>query len=410
MKHFTLLIKPSSADCNLRCEYCFYLPRSELYPETSRHRMPDEVLEAMVSGYMATDQPQYVFGWQGGEPLLMGEEFFRKVTELQKEHGKSGAVVANGLQTNATLVTDGLAAHLAKYKFLTGVSLDGPEEVHDRFRLTVDGRGSHASVMTGLERLRKAGVEVNALVLVSKANVSRGAEVYRWLTGQDLLYHQYIPCVEFDEQGRLTRHSVTGEEWGEFLCAIYDEWRAGDERTVSVRAFDSVMMRYFDGSRNICRMGRDCRHYFVVEWNGDVYPCDFFVDRELRLGNVREDSWEGLLASEAFAEFGLRKSRWNDRCEGCEVLDLCAGDCLKHRPPRGGDPHSLSTLCAGWNRFFNHAAAGLKTLAGEERSRRDDARRGEIASKATARGVRRNDPCPCGSGRKFKQCCMRHAR
>ncbi len=410
MKPFSLLIKPSSADCNLRCEYCFYLPRSELYPETSRHRMTDDVLEAMISGYMATDQQQYVFGWQGGEPLLMGEEFFRKATDLQKKHGKAGAVVANGLQTNATLVTEELAAHLAKYKFLTGVSLDGREEVHDRFRLTVDGRGSHAMVMAGLERLRTAGVEVNALVLVSKANVSRPREVYAWLKEQDLLYHQYIPCVEFDEHQGLTPHSITGEEWGEFLCTIYDEWRGGDERTVSVRAFDSVMMRYFNGSTNICRMGVDCRHYFVVEYSGDVYPCDFFVDRELKLGNVREDSWESLLASEAYAEFGTRKSKWNSRCEACECVELCAGDCLKHRPPRGGDPHSLSTLCEGWNRFFNHAAEGLKRFAEEERGRREDAERIQVASSAVARGVGRNDPCPCGSGRKFKQCCMRHAR
>jgi uncharacterized protein len=410
MKPFSLLIKPSSADCNLRCEYCFYLPRSELYPETKRHRMPDDVLEAMISGYMATDQPQYVFAWQGGEPLLMGEEFFRKVTALQKEHGKAGAVVANGLQTNATLVTDEFASHLAKYKFLTGVSLDGDVDLHDRFRKTIDGRGSHAMVMAGLEKLRKAGAEVNALVLVSKANVSRPREVYRWLKEQDLLFHQYIPCVEFDEGDGLTPHSITGDEWGEFLCGIYDEWRAGDERIVSVRTFDCVMMRYFNGSRDICRMGGDCRHYFVVEWSGDAYPCDFFVDQELRLGNVRDDSWEGLLASEAYAEFGAKKSQWNARCEGCEVLDLCMGDCLKHRPPRGGDPHALSTLCEGWNRFFKHAGDDLKAFADEERSQRENAERGRAASAAVAKGVRRNDPCPCGSGRKFKQCCMRHAR
>jgi uncharacterized protein len=372
--------------------------------------MPDDVLEAMISGYMATKQPQHVFGWQGGEPLLMGEEFFAKVTALQKKHGKAGAVVANGLQTNATLVTDVLASHLAKYKFLTGVSLDGDIDLHDRFRKTVDGRGSHAMVMSGLKKLRKAGAEVNALVLVSKANVSRPREVYRWLKEQDLLFHQYIPCVEFDEDEGLTPHSITGDEWGEFLCAIYDEWRAGDERTVSIRTFDSVMMRYFNGQRNICRMGSDCRHYFVVEYSGDVYPCDFFVDRELRLGNVRDDSWEALLSSEAYAEFGARKSQWNKRCVACEVLDLCMGDCLKHRPPRGGDPHSLSTLCVGWNRFFKHAGDELKTFAEEERSKRDDGRRGEIASAALRQGHGRNDPCPCGSGRKFKQCCMRLAR
>jgi len=426
MKPFSLLIKPTSADCNLRCEYCFYLPRSELYPETTRHRMSNAVLEAMISGYMKTDQPQYAFGWQGGEPLLMGEEFFKKATDLQKACGRPGAVVANGLQTNTTLVTDSLAKHLAEYKFLAGVSLDGWPELHDRFRKTVDGRGSHAMVIAGLEKLRKAGVETNALCLVSQANVAKPREVYRWLKEQDFLFHQYIPCVEFEEaegqapsnvrpaptsvDASLTPHSITGEEWGEFLCGIYDEWReVGDERTVSVRLFDSVMMRYFNGTRNICRMGADCRHYFVVEWNGDVYPCDFFVDRELRLGNVCEHSWEELLASDVYAEFGERKSEWNARCEKCEVLDLCMGDCLKHRPPRGGDPHALSTLCAGWKRFFTHAGEDLKALAEEERSRRDAARRVQAAGPG-GRRISRNAPCPCGSGRKYKQCCMKRDR
>ncbi|MBC7287772.1 MAG: radical SAM protein, partial [Armatimonadetes bacterium] len=172
---FTLLIKPASADCNLRCEYCFYLPKAALYPQTTVHRMPDEVLERMVASYMATDQPQYVFGWQGGEPTLMGVDFFRRATELQVKYGRPGSVVANGLQTNATLVTDELAEHLGRYKFLVGVSIDGPPEIHDRYRKTAGGQATHAKVLRAIKTLDRYGVEYNALVLVNAANVGRSA-------------------------------------------------------------------------------------------------------------------------------------------------------------------------------------------------------------------------------------------
>jgi uncharacterized protein len=371
--------------------------------------MTDEVLDRMISGYMATPQPTYSFGWQGGESTLMGEDFFRRVTALQEAHGRPGAVVANGLQTNATLISDELADHLARYRFLVGVSLDGPQPVHDRYRVSVDGRGSHARVLEGLETLRKHQVEYNVLVLVTRANAERPAEIYRYLVDLGVEFHQYIPCVELDAAGNLQPYSVDGPLWGRFLCGIFDEWARGDVRRVSVRAFDSVLTMLVDGAANVCHMGTDCRQYFVVEHNGDVYPCDFFVTKELKLGNVMSDGWDALAASAVFREFGARKRRWNAECDACPFLRLCAGDCLKHRLRGGVDPTRASLLCEGWKQFYGRTLPAFEALASgirrERSASRDLARR--VAAPVAAGPVGRNDPCPCGSGRKYKHCCGR---
>jgi uncharacterized protein len=409
--NFSLLVKPASADCNLHCTYCFYLDRKALYPEVSRHRMSDEVLEKMISSYMSTPQATYSFGWQGGEPTLMGVEFFRKVVRLQERYGRRGAVVANGLQTNATMITDELAQHLARYRFLVGASLDGPAGIHDRFRTTVGGRGSHKDVLAGIERLRRYGVEHNILVLVSASNVEEPRKVYRYLLDMGVHYHQYIPCVEFDETGQLAPYSITGEQWGRFLCGIFDEWSRSDVRKVSVRHFDSVMTMIVDGYPNVCHMGRNCCQYFVVEYNGDVYPCDFFVTRDLRLGNVMSDDWESLRNSPLYREFGARKTAWNPGCNECPHLSYCSGDCLKHRVYGNGDPSNMSVLCDGWKIFFDRSIPTFEHLAGEIKQERVRAAavagaRVPVAT-AAGRAPGRNELCPCGSGRKYKYCCGR---
>jgi len=406
MRPFTLLVKPASADCNLRCDYCFYLDRGKLYPEGKTHRMPDDVLDAMISKYMATPQPQYAFGWQGGEPTLMGAGFFRRVTELQEKRGARGARVANGLQTNATLIDDELARHLATYKFLVGVSLDGPADVHDRHRRNAAGRGSHTDVLRGIDRLRRRHVEFNILTLVNEANVGRGSETYRYLRDRGLLFHQYIPCVEFDERGERMPFAIDGPAWGGFLCEIFDEWFTADTRRVSVRLFDSLLAWMVEGRRTTCTMGRNCRQYLVVEHNGDVYPCDFFVEQGLRLGNILTDDWEGMLDSPVYAAFGADKAKWAAECDECRWLDVCAGDCLKHRYAAGRDPRRLSHLCEGWKRFYAHAMDKLGTLADDIRTERAQPAAPKPVTPPDGE-VGRNDPCPCGSGRKLKNCCGR---
>jgi uncharacterized protein len=364
----------------------------------------------MIQTYLGTDQPQYSIGWQGGEPTMMGLDFFKKVTSLQEKHGRRGAAVSNGLQTNTTLINDEWAQHLARYNFLVGVSIDGPPEIHDKYRVFVDGRGAHSAVMKGLESLKRNHVEYNVLTLVSESNFAKPREVYHYLRDDlGVMFHQYIECVEFDSDGDLMPFAINGGQWGEFLCAIYDEWIAcEDTHRVSVRLFDSLLTMMVDGYANVCAMGQDCRQYLVVEHNGDIYPCDFYVRPDLKLGNIMENSWEELLESTAYREFGVRKSQWNEKCAECKYLKFCSGCCPKNRPLQGKDPTKLSVLCEGWLQFFDHAMPGIESLADGIRREREHAeaaaRRERIASMNLGR-LGRNDPCPCGSGKKFKKCC-----
>jgi uncharacterized protein len=370
---FPLLIKPVSADCNLRCGYCFYLDHLSFYGDRAAHRMSDATLERLIAGYLATQQPVYSFIWQGGEPTLLGLDFWQRVTDLQQRHGRRGIVIANSLQTNATLITDDLARHLADYRFLVGVSLDGPADVHDAHRRSANAAGSHARVMRGIERLRKAGVEFNVLSVVSAANVNRASEVYRYLCGQDLLYQQYIPCVEFGPDGQLKPYSITGEQWGRFLCALFEEWDARDTYRVSIRSFDTIIRQLAYGQIADCQIAKECRsHSFVVEYNGDVFPCDFYVLRELRLGNIHHDTWDAIARSPTYDAFARRKLKLPEECISCRHLAFCHGGCPKHRTivadsanlPTAG---LHNTLCLGWRAFLDRCLPRLSQLAAEIR-------------------------------------------
>jgi uncharacterized protein len=361
-KPFSLLIKPASADCNLACDYCFYRAKSSLYRSTLKHRMSEKCLQRVIASYMGTEQAAYSFAWQGGEPTLMGREFFRKVVELQNRYGKPGAgVVANSLQTNATLITDELAELFAEHGFFLGVSLDGPQAIHDVYRRNGSGNGSHRLAMKGIEILRKHGVDFNVLIAVNAANGDRPAEIYRYLVDNGAMYHQYIPIVEFDDHGDPLAFSVRGEQWGRFLNGIYDQWLP-DAGRVSVRLFDSILASLVNGASILCTMGRDCRQYLVVEHNGDVYPCDFFVLPELRLGNILRTDWRTLLESRNYEIFGRGKSRWNSVCDSCPYIRFCSGDCLKHRIRAGRGPDQLSWLCEGWKAFYSYALPGLQRI------------------------------------------------
>jgi serine-type anaerobic sulfatase-maturating enzyme len=396
-KPFSLLVKPAGADCNLGCTYCFYLRKRALYPDSSVPRMKEEVLESLIRGYMATEQPVYSFGWQGGEPTLMGVDFFRSVTRLQSQYGRPGSKVANGLQTNATLIDDELARHLAEHRFLVGVSIDGPADAHDTYRTKRGGAGTHTQVMEGVNRLRSHGVDVNALVLVNQANVHRAQEVYEFLKSQKLYYHQYIPCVEFQPSGERSPFSITGDQWGEFLTEVFNLWHPSDARRVSIRHHDALMAFFLDGSRQMCTMSGRCDDYFVVEHNGDVYPCDFFVEPELRLGNVVTSDWGALERRPERNKFAVRKAAWAEVCDACKHLPYCSGDCTKHRThtPQG----TGSWLCSGWNRFYDAAAPLLRGLAVDVS--RERGLRGPLWEPSA---YDPEAPCYCGSGKKAKNC------
>lgn len=361
--------------------------------------MSDEVLEEMIARYMATDQPQYIFGWQGGEPTLMGVEFFKKAVHFQQKYAKSGVVISNGLQTNGTLLTEEFAKFLHDYNFLVGVSLDGPESIHNQYRLTQGMEGSHAKVWKGIELLQKHQVEFNILTLVSSSNVHHAKEVYQYLKKQGFYYQQYIPCVEMDEKGQPLPFTITGQEWGNFMCEIFDEWIQSDPYQISVRLFDSILSLMVYGSISVCHMGGNCRQYFVVEHNGDIYPCDFFVEKEKCLGNITKNTWEEMQDHPNYHLFGHLKHQWNPACYKCSHLLYCSGDCLKHRIYNGQSPETLSWLCKGWKQFYDHTIPGFYELAKMIQSQQGIKEKLFIDEKHE-----RNQPCFCGSEKKYKQC------
>ena len=367
---FSLLVKPAGPDCNLACTYCFYLSKSSLFGR-QLHRMSTQVLEAMTAAYMATDQPVYTFGWQGGEPTLMGVEFYRKAVALQKRYGRPGAQVANGLQTNGTRITDELAALFAEYRFLIGVSIDGPPELHDHYRPYESGRNSHAEVLRGVERLRAHGVEHNVLTVVNAHTVEHPRTLYRYLKDLGFEYHQYIPCVEYEPDGTLRPYSIDGPRWGRFLRELYDEW-AHDPEPASIRHIDALMQHALGGPPAMCSLASSCRQYFVVEHTGDVYPCDFFVSEDMKLGNVQTHRFGQMWQSPLFKQFGQLKRMLPDECRQCEYLSWCRGDCPKHRVGGATNPVAVmqtaseppvSTLCSGWKDFFATSLTDIQRQA-----------------------------------------------
>ena len=402
MDSFSLLIKPVSADCNLRCEYCFYI--DHLKKVEKKPRMSDKVLETMIASYMQTNQKNsFNFGWQGGEPTLLGLSFWQKVINLQKQYAPKGAVISNGLQTNGTLITSDLAKFYAEYKFLLGVSLDGPPYLHNYYRKTIDQKPTHNLVMRGIEILRKYNVEFNILILVNNENVKKAAEIYHYLRDEGFYYHQYIPCVEFDKNCNLKIFSIKAEEWGSFLCDLFDEWIKEDISRVSIRLFDSILEYLIYGTYNVCYMGKNCCQYFVIEYDGSIYPCDFFVREDLLLENVLNDKWEDVLNSSVYQKFGQNKSNWHENCKSCSFINLCHGDCQKFRNENPQNSHISSVLCRGWKKFFTYALPRLKLIA-------ENIRNGnKIVSSSYIRTnkIGRNSLCPCGSGKKYKNCCMR---
>ena len=375
--------------------------------------MDERTLERLVGSYLALPQETHTFGWQGGEPTLMGLPFFRRMVELQTALGQPGAKVANGLQTNGTLLDDEFASFLSDYRFLVGVSLDGPAALHDAGRYTVSGQVTHARVLSGIECLRRRRVEFNILTLVTQNNAARPAEVYDYLIANGFYYQQYIECVNFADSPTVAPFAIDGPEWGEFLCAIFDRWYPRDVQKVSVRLFDAILAHLVDGTANTCTHSGNCQCYFLVEHNGDIYPCDFHVQPEWRLGNLHTDSWAALWNGPRFAQFGARKTREEEtRCGGCPYLAICLGDCPKNR---GSDVSRRSRLCEGWQRFYRHTLPRFQELAGQIRRDREFVccemkRRQRLATANIVTIPGRNAPCTCGSGRKFKACCGRWLR
>lgn len=432
---FHIMTKPIGPICNLDCKYCFYLEKEDLYQE-ERHvrpswQMPDDVLEAYIRQYIEQQEiPEISFAWQGGEPTLLGVRFFRKVLELQRKYA-NGKRIMNALQTNGTLLDDAWGGFLAESGFLVGLSVDGPEELHDAYRVDKQGRPTFAQVMHGLKVLQRHGVEYNTLTVVNRRNSRQPLEVYRFLQSIGSTFHQYIPLVERrltappSEEGLIrlslappphgptprspvTEWSVESEDYGRFLIAIFDAWVRRDVGRTFVQMFDVALGIWAQAGAGLCVFAPTCGDALAMEHNGDVYACDHYVYPEYRRGNIRDTSLLEMVGSPEQRKFGQDKADTLPRyCRRCEVRFACNGECPKHRFLKTPDGEwGLNYLCAGYKQFFTHIDPYMKTMAQLLAARRPPAEIMNLLRPAPTARVGRNDPCPCGSGRKYKQCCL----
>ena len=366
MQPFTLLIKPSGSDCNVDCKYCFYKSRA---PEVGqgRQRMSDQVLEKLVKDYMELRFGLAGFAWQGGEPTLMGLDFYKKAVELQKKYGVTGQEVGNSIQTNAILLDEKWCRFLHESKFLVGISIDGPKEFHDFYRPDHSGGGTWDRVMRAIENCKKYNVEFNTLTLLNAKNAEHPDEVFDFLTGLGVKFLQFIPCVEVDpDTGKIADFSVTPKQYGDFLCKLFDRWWEYGPLKLSIRDFDSLLSYYVTGRHTICTFDQQCSQYIVIEHTGDVFPCDFFVEPKWRLGNIFETPIEKLAASKKKRAFARAKRNLCNKCLVCRHLAICRGGCMKDRAPFDKDNFGRESFyCEAYKPFLDHAAPRFMQLAAE---------------------------------------------
>ncbi|MBN2356287.1 anaerobic sulfatase maturase [candidate division KSB1 bacterium] len=363
----SLLIKPAGPDCNLNCIYCFYLQKAALFPTSAPRRMSREVLRETMLQTMQSGESQVNFGWQGGEPTLMGLPFFETAVQFQARYGKAGHTVGNGLQTNGLLIDASWAAFLRESQFLVGLSLDGPAHIHDRYRRFRSGKHSWEHTVRARDILLEAGVAVNALIVVNDYSVRFAREIYQFHKKNGLTYMQFIPCVEPGAEDATipAPFSVPADAYGQFLCELFDLWRGdfryGRPRT-SIRWFDSLFYTYVGLPAPECTLVPECGQYLVVEHNGDVFSCDFYVDPQWRLGNVLKDNLTELLNDDLQTKFGKNKAVLPDECTTCPYLHHCYGGCPRERRFH---PEGLNYFCSAWKQFFTYADPFFRQLAEE---------------------------------------------
>jgi uncharacterized protein len=413
---FHLLAKPTGAACNLDCAYCFFLDKELLYPG-SKFRMEDSLLEQYIRQLIESHQVNEVnIAWQGGEPTLMGLEFYRRAMALAEKYRRPGMRLLHTMQTNGTLLNDEWALFFKEHNFLIGISIDGPRQLHDVYRVDKGGKPTFDKVLRGVRLLQKHGVEYNVLTTVNRTNASYPLEVYRFLRDEiGTTWMQFIPVVErinsdgltlYQEGATVSERSVLPEQFGRFLSTIFDEWVRKDVGRIFVQTFEASLRNWLGmQSSGMCVFNETCGTGLAIEHTGDLYSCDHFVEPDYRLGNIREEHMIELVASPQQLQFGLDKRDSLPRyCLECDVRFACHGECPKNRftLTPDGDP-GLNYLCAGFKEFFQHVDFPMKILAGLIRQGREAKEVMEILDRAFA-GVHRLDPCPCGSGRKVKQC------
>lgn len=394
MKALHVMAKPHGPICNLDCKYCYYLEKENLYAASGRDfQMTSDVLENFIRQYIDANTSSTVsFTWQGGEPTLLGVSYFERVIELQQKHA-CGKKIENALQTNGTLLDDAWCDFLIRNRFLVGLSIDGPEELHDAYRVDKGGQPTWARVMRGLETLKKHGVEFNTLTVVNRKNSCRPNEVYRFLKEIGSKYLQFIPIVEqvatvpdanglvllkpFSRQEtKVSEWSVEPLQFGRFLQQIFDLWVIQDVGHIFVQIFDVALESWSGLQQQLCVFSPTCGSALAIEHNGDLYSCDHFVYPDNRLGNIMEQPLASLAGSSRQLQFGNAKSAGlPSDCRECDVRFACNGECPKHRflQTASGEP-GLNYLCAGYKHFFHHIDPYMQFMAGELKQNRAPAR------------------------------------
>ena len=398
--------KTVSEDCNLACDYCYYSTCGGK-PGPKINKIAPEVLDKFIREYMELSRGAVSFAWQGGEPLLAGLAFFESVVALQARHAPPHTIISNALQTNGTLIHDRWAAFFKQYHFLLGVSLDGPRDIHDQRRVDAHGQGSFDRVMKGISHLRKQQADFNILTVIHKGNVGRARELFDFYRREGFDFVQFIPCMQFQSQqvGQPGVYEITPEEYGDFLCEAFDCWYNRGNPIISERFFDNMLNVYAHRSSELCTRRRSCPKTLILEQNGDAFPCDFYIHPDWKIGNVGTDALLDILNHPLYERFLKLKPALPEACRSCEWLELCYGGCPRNR--RWNEDSSVSQpdfFCHSYRQVYAYAHERMTALA--DRMRRNLFAEG-LRHQYGGRTPGRNDPCACGSGKKYKNCCAR---
>ena len=365
---YQVFVKPAGASCNLGCQYCYYLEKGHLYPEEESFKMPDDLLESYIAQHIEASPSETVyFSWHGGEPTVLGVGYFQRIIDLQRRHSRAGKRIVNGMQTNGTLLDEGWCRFLAEHGFYVGISLDGPEDIHDEYRHTKDGKPTHSEAIRGYRLLQRYGVQPEILCVVNARSAQVPLRVYRYFKQLGARNITFLPLVEPrpGSKPRVSQRSVPPEAWGRFLCAVFDEWVREDIGSVKVQIFEEALRTAFGQEHSLCIFRPTCGDIPVLEHNGDFYSCDHFVDGDHLLGNLRDTSLIDLVEDPRLKRFGEAKLGGLPRlCRECPVRDMCNGECPKNRleTTLDGEP-GLNYLCDGYRRFFTHCRPFVSEVA-----------------------------------------------
>ncbi|CQR47233.1 hypothetical protein BN1058_01540 [Paraliobacillus sp. PM-2] len=394
-----IMWKTVSESCNLACDYCYY---SRCNGRAGKiKRIDDSLLEKVIKEYMEMSSGLVTFAWQGGEPLLAGIDFFKKVVYLQSKYAPKNTIISNSIQTNGTLINKEWATFFKQYNFLVGVSLDGPEHINDARRVTSSGKGSFKAIMKGIQHLKNEQVPFNILTVLHENNISKATELMHFYQEQGFEYIQFIPCMDFQSQNieQPGDFLITPKQYGDFLCEAFDIWYNNGDPKISIRFFDNILAVNLHQPAEMCMHLEACPKTLILEQNGDAYPCDFYIHDEYRLGNIGDDSLETILQNERWDKFSAMKPSLPEKCKNCEFLNLCHGGCPRNRQ-KDNNTMSVEYFCESYKQIYRYAQDRIQEVA-------KNVKRMSIKDyyHSGRKLPGRNDTCICGSGKKFKKCC-----